>query len=110
MTGALVDLLHGLLVRRLAEAPHEPGRRVRPGVLEVDLLVVLDREVGVVRLHQAVGGDPLHPAMHVHELWHVAPFRRCRHGSYRTVGRRRNAVDQAGDHETNSPSETTTGA
>ena len=56
VTGPLVDLLHRLGARGLGEAEDHPALRVGPCVLEVDLLVVLDGQVGVVGLQSGLPG------------------------------------------------------
>jgi hypothetical protein len=71
MTGALVDALDGLGAGSLGDAPHHAGVRVAPGALEVDVLLVLDVEVGLVSGLQRLGSDPVHPMMDVHELRHL---------------------------------------
>lgn len=47
VSGALVDPLHRLGIGSLGQAEHHPRLGVGPGVLEVHVLLVLDREVGV---------------------------------------------------------------
>ena len=67
-SGALVHAAYGVGVRGLRDAPHHAGLGIGPGVLEVDPLLALDGQVGVVRLHERLRGDPLHARVHVHEL------------------------------------------
>ena len=45
-----------------------PDLGVQPRALEVDALLLLDREVAVVRLAQLLAGDADEPAVDVHEL------------------------------------------
>jgi hypothetical protein len=73
MAGALVDALHGLGAGRLREAEHHARFRVRPGVLEVDVLLALDGEIGLMCLHEPLRGDVDHPPVDIHELRHRAP-------------------------------------
>src|SRR3954468_14989093 len=56
-----VNLLNGLGARRLREAKDLAGHGICPGVLEVDALVGLDRQVTLVRGEKRVRGDPHHP-------------------------------------------------
>src|SRR5688572_26682457 len=70
MPGALVDALHGFGVGGLGDAPHHAGVRIAPGSLEVDALVVLDVEVGLVGSLQCLGSYTMHAVMDVHELGH----------------------------------------
>src|SRR5438552_8176720 len=70
---ALVDALHGLGVRSLREAEHLPRLRVRPRVLEVHALVVLDVEIRLVRLRQRLLRDAHHALVDVHIFRHGLP-------------------------------------
>src|SRR2546425_9336158 len=47
------------------------GFRISPCLLEVDVLIALDREIGLMRLFQPLLGYPLHAPVHVHELRHL---------------------------------------
>lgn len=71
MPGALVDPHHGFLGRPCREAEDLARLGVEPRTLEVDALVLLDREVAVVRLAKLLAGDADEPAVHVHELGHT---------------------------------------
>src|SRR5689334_16931050 len=75
MSGALVDALNRFLARSLREAEDVTGHWVRPGVLEVHRLLVLDRQVGAMSLEQCFSRNPGHVGVDVHELAHGCSFR-----------------------------------
>ena len=70
VAGALVDALDRVGVRRLGDAPHHARLRIAPGALEVDILVALDVEVGLVSRLECLGSHAVHPMVNVHELGH----------------------------------------
>jgi hypothetical protein len=53
MTGALVNAPYGLGAGRLRQAEHHAGLGVGPGVLEVDVLLALDGEIGLMCLQES---------------------------------------------------------
>jgi hypothetical protein len=69
MAGSVVDAHHGLLGRAARQAEHLPRLWIEPGALEVDALVLLDRQVALVRLPGAVGAvtptNPLCTSMNI---------------------------------------------
>jgi hypothetical protein len=81
VTGPFVNALNGIGRVRLRQAVDQPTVRVRPSLLEHDILLILNGKVGVVSLLQTLGGDADHSSVDIHELRHFqsTPFcERCR--------------------------------
>jgi len=79
---ALVDAAHGLGAGRRGQAEHVSADRVFLGMLEVDLLVVLDGEVRVMCLVKGVVGYPHDAGVHIREPRHSV----CRSACITTGG------------------------
>src|SRR5258705_8924751 len=70
MAGSLMDLSDGIGIRCFRDAPDHPGFGVAPCSLEVDVLLALDIEVGLMGGLEGLRRDAMHPVMNVHELRH----------------------------------------
>src|SRR5687767_12219856 len=73
MAGPLVDAHHRLLGRPRGEAEDLARLRIEPCALVDHALVVLDRQVAVVRLRELLGADAKEPVVDIHELAHCIP-------------------------------------
>src|SRR5215212_11174718 len=73
VTGPLVDPHHRIPRRTAGKAEDLARLRIEPGPLVDDALVVLDREIAVVRVAQLLGGHAEEPVVDIHELGHRIP-------------------------------------
>jgi hypothetical protein len=70
MTRPLVDALYGVRGWSLREAVDHAGFGICPRILEVHMLVSLDRQIGIMRSVQLLRGYTDHVVMHVHKGCH----------------------------------------
>jgi hypothetical protein len=67
-----MDPSNGVGTGGFRDAPHHSRVRVAPGTLEVDALIPLDIQVGLVCRLKGLWCHTMHTVMDVHELRHIA--------------------------------------